>query len=120
MAASVIRIRWRNLGSIFSVNDTFQSDKAIMNIMNITNINGHEFIISSFNPLSDDRQLFKYNIDTNTFNELSIDDNNWYCGNMDFNNKEQILYIKNGTKIISINMKTNKSTSLLGAEPGNY
>eukprot|EP01084_Bolivina_argentea_P045575 83904_1 len=54
------------------------------------------------------------------FDELCIDDNNWYCGNMDFNNKEQILYIENGNEIVLINMKTNNSTSLLGAEFGSY
>eukprot|EP01084_Bolivina_argentea_P229341 387107_1 len=68
---------------------------------NITSINAHEFIISTWGG---DKQLFKYNIDTNTFNELPIGDHNWYCGNMDFNDKEQIVYIQNGNKIISINI----------------
>eukprot|EP01083_Nonionella_stella_P270229 914917_1 len=110
MAESVTRTKWTNLGSLSGNN--FQI------IRNITSISAHEFIISTRDTSWDsDSQLFKYNIDTNTFNEfiIFIADNNWYCTNMDFNDKEQILYIQNGNKIISINMKT-KSTNLLGAE----
>eukprot|EP01084_Bolivina_argentea_P095685 172000_1 len=88
-------------------------------IGNITCVNAHEFIISTSDS---NKQLFKYNIDTNTFNELCIDDSNWNCGKMDFNNKQQILYIQNRTKIISIDMKTNSCDTLLGAnyKYGNY
>eukprot|EP01084_Bolivina_argentea_P255910 430626_1 len=111
MTESIIRTKWINLRSLSG--DNFQI------LTKITSISAHEFIIStrdtSWDTSNDNKQLFKYNIDTNTFNEfiISIDDNNWHCTNMDFNDKEQLLYIQNGNKIISINMTTNNSTSLL-------
>eukprot|EP01084_Bolivina_argentea_P229340 387106_1 len=99
MAEHIIPSKWINLPLPFDCTD------AIINVYefhcpkNITIINAHEFILSTYNKLRFTSKLFKYNIDTNTFNELSIDGNKtntWYSGIMDFNNKEQILYIKNG------------------------
>eukprot|EP01084_Bolivina_argentea_P275114 469093_1 len=106
MAASVIPTKWINLASPLDENDTF-SDKVI------ASINAHEFIVSTcYNP-----KLFKYNINTNKLNECMYDiETESYCGNMDFDNKEQILYIQNWSKIISINMKTNTCHTLVGAK----
>eukprot|EP01084_Bolivina_argentea_P016252 30450_1 len=111
--------KWINLTPPF---DNSRINSNSWSLQNITSINAHEFIISSEvdSLWRSDKKLFKYSIDTNTFNELCIDDNNWYCGNMEFNTKEQILYIQNGNKIISITMNTNSCDTLLGAKYGNY
>eukprot|EP01084_Bolivina_argentea_P275113 469091_1 len=108
MAVSVIPSKWINLASPLDENDTSFGKM-------ITSINAHEFIVSTcYNP-----KLFKYNINTNKFNEIDIETES-YCGNMDFDNKEQILYIQNWSKIISINMKTNTCHTLVGAKKGQY
>eukprot|EP01084_Bolivina_argentea_P058146 106174_1 len=86
----------------------------------ITSINAHEFILSNVgNGILQKSPLFKYNIDTNTFNKCMYSDSCDF-GNMAFDNKQQTLYIQNTHKIVSINIKTNNSNHLLGAKYGNY
>eukprot|EP01084_Bolivina_argentea_P022643 42087_1 len=92
-------------------------DNQKFNPLKITSINTQEFIISAKYAHT---KLFKYNIDSNTFNALSIDDIPDCSSNMDFNNKEQTLYIHNGTEIVSINMKTSQTNIISGAKYGYY
>eukprot|EP01084_Bolivina_argentea_P045837 84357_1 len=116
MAESEKHSKWINLLNLEPSNDNqkFYS-------MRITSINTQEFIINTLrSDRTSDKKLFRYNIDTNTFNTLSIDDIPSHSSNIDFNNNEQILYVQNETEIISVNMKTCQSNSISGAENGNY
>eukprot|EP01084_Bolivina_argentea_P158199 275609_1 len=82
-------------------------------------INAHEFIVSS-NVYTN--KLFKYNINSNTFNECIHGDALICNRNIAFDSKEQILYIHNTYKdqIVSINMKTNMSNSFPCVQHGKH
>ncbi len=69
--------KWINLANPFHYPfDTFY----------ITSINSDEFIVQTKHNRN--TQLFKYNIDTNTFNELCIDNKQWNTFNqLCINNK---------------------------------
>eukprot|EP01084_Bolivina_argentea_P164252 285582_1 len=107
MAMSVKSIQWINLSIPLDLNEKFHPQK-------ITSLNPHEFIVLSHS------KLFKYRVNTNEFNESIHSNSKISVGNMAFNNKEQTLHIHGKNDIISINMKTNYSSSWCGVQDGNY
>eukprot|EP01084_Bolivina_argentea_P275115 469095_1 len=120
MATSVKPTKWINLALI--------PNSKKFTPQTITSINAHEFIVKVASNIRNNKyhanKLFKYNVDTNTFNECMGSHDNSLAVNdkMAFNSKQQILYIYNNYKnqIVSINMKTNASNRFPNVKHGNY
>ncbi len=78
----------------------------------IESISSNEFIVC------EDDGFFKYNIKSNSFSKLGINNKNWHCANIVFNEDEKKLYIHNGIDIKCINIITNVSKTFENVQDG--